>query len=137
MMKAFAEIAIFVVLSALCGFLGPVDDWKKGPWAERMLAYTLLRMRMEVGASTPIAPTKFVGNITSILNSPAAAVNAVETLGDAISFWNATEEIHTGRWAGWNKWARAVVKAVPAVDKTIKLVDLGSPDGRHMFTIYE
>ena len=135
MRKACAEITIFALLSLLC-CAGPVGDWKKGVWAERMLAYTLLRMRMEVGASS-IEPISFAKNTVSLLNSPAAAINAFETVGNVLQFWNMFNTIESGRWEGWSKWSRDLIEAMPGVDKTIKLVDIASPDGRHMFTMYE
>lgn len=140
--RALAEQAVFTVLTALCCSLGPVKDLKKGPWANRMLAYTLLRMKMEVSASSPLnlftgVNIGFLNNIVSTLNSPAAAINSVDRLSKLLLFWNAFDTIDSGRWAGHSVYTRDFVRAIPPVDKIINIIDLDSSDGTRMFSYFD
>lgn len=135
MRRAFAEQAVFAVLAALCCGLGPVKDLKKGPWAERMLAYTILRMKMEVSASNPLN-IQFFNNIVNTLNSPAAALNSIDRLSKLVMFWNAFDIVESGRWEGYPAYVRDFIRAIPPVDKIINVVDLDSSDGDRMFSYF-
>lgn len=140
--RALAEQAVFAILTFLCCSLGPVKDLKKGPWANRMLAYTLLRMKMEVSASSPLSlftgiNVGFINNIVNTLNSPAAALNSIDRLSKLVMFWNAFDIVESGRWEGYPAYIRDAIRAIPPVDKVINVVDLNSSDGDRMFSYFE
>lgn len=127
---AWAQAATFLMLTIICSMtMGWKDDDKR---SARLLAYSLLRLRTETGALVPW-PSTFFKNIFTLVQSPAAAVNSLETLTtllDMNSYWN---EVGSGRFKGWPKAIKAAYTMTP-VYNIGKLIDM--KDYNYMFNIF-
>ena len=131
--KALFELSTYLGFVMANTMMGPIKD-KDNEWGERMLAYQLKRMKMETGASIPWPPTLF-NNALTIIQSPAAAINSCNNILGLLEFWNMWHEIESGRYKGWTKWEKNLVKATPIVGNVLKTVDL--KDEEYMFTIFD
>ena len=132
MKRAIAEMATFLVLSGLIALIGPAKD-KEGLWADRMIIYQLKRLNLEVGASIPIHPSA-LDNMWTMLQSPAAAIKSFDNMGNLLQFWNVFNEVESGRYKGWNEYARDLIKATPWVGQVNKVIDITTED--YMFNIF-
>ena len=70
---------------------------KNNTWAKRMAQYQLRRIYLETGASIPFTPD-FFQNITTMLQSPAAAISSFNNIASLIEVWNIFEEIESGKY---------------------------------------
>ena len=127
---AWSQSAIFLMLSLMCMMtMGWKDDDDR---SSRILAYNLLRLRTETGALVPW-PSSFFHNVFTLVQSPAAAINSLETLTtllDMNSYWN---EVSSGRFKGWPKVIKAAYTMTP-VYNVGKLIDM--KDYNYMFNIF-
>ena len=133
MRRAFAEMSIFLTLAVIIRMIGPVTKNKDSTWHEKMLAYQLMRMKLEVGASMPFTPN-FSQNIVTMLQSPAAAITSCNNLLSLLEFWNMNEELQSGRYKGYSKYTRDVIHATPLLGNIIKAYDL--KEETYMFNIF-
>lgn len=131
MKRALTEIGIFATLAALIAMIGPEKD-RKGNWGERMAIYQLKRMYLETGASVPWLSA--IENASTILKSPAAAINSFNDILNIVQVWNMFNEIESGRYKGWSEWERDVTQAIPLYGQLKKVIDLSEED--YMFTIF-
>lgn len=130
--RAITETALFGVLTALVGMVGPAKD-KDGYWGKKMLNYQLRRMKLETGASIPL-PQEFIPNALAILQSPAAAIKSFNNLANVLYFWNASIEIESGRWKGYSIWTRDVLLSLPVYGPAKKVKELATEN--YMFQIF-
>lgn len=131
--KALFELSTYLGFVMANTMMGPIKD-KDNEWGERMLAYQLKRMKMETGASIPWPPTLF-NNALTIIQSPAAAINSCNNILGLLEFWNMWHEIESGRYKGWTKWEKNLVKATPIVGNVLKTIDL--KDEEYIFAIFD
>lgn len=133
MRRAFGELSVWGVLICLVSMMGHVKD-KKGHWAEKLVLYNLKRMKMETEASIPW-PSTFFQNVMTLLQSPAASINAVNNLGKLLEFQNMFHEIQSGRYKGWSEYERDAFTVLPYYGQINKVVDL--KDENYMFNIFD
>lgn len=129
--RAMTELISFGVIAALISMIGPEKD-KKGKWGERMVVYQLKRLQLETGASIPWFSA--LENASTILQSPAAAINSFNNLLEVVQVWNMFDEIESGRYKGWSEWERDFANAVPLLGQLRKVKDITDED--YMFTIF-
>lgn len=127
--RALTELGAFIILGILSSMVGDDADETFGT---KMLSYQLQRMKLEVGASIP-SPTA-LDNLWSILQSPAAAIQSFNNLGDLLCFWNIFNEIESGRYKGWSEYERDLIQLIPMYGQIQKVIDLPTED--YMFTIF-
>lgn len=131
--KASAEMALYVMLGIGIRLMGPEKD-RKGKWHERMIAYQLNRLRLEVGAAMPFN-MNFPKNILTLLQNPVASVNVVNNILETMSLWNMFDELEAGRYKGWSRWKRDFVTGIPIYGQIRKTLDLTNED--YLFTIFK
>ena len=129
--RATAEISEFLMLMVLVRLGGRVKDRDRS-WLDKMALYQIRRMYLEVGASMPVNEG-FFSNIFTLLQSPAASINTFEKISKVIQFWNAFDEIQTGRYQGWSEWQRDLYLSVPAFGQIRKAIDFDDS----MFSVFE
>lgn len=105
--RAMAEQLVLFSLLGLSFALGEPDDHKKEFWT-RMWIYQTKRAIMDVRGSTPYGIPR---EITKIINSPVAATNTVNAMMyPVVGLPDVTETIKSGRYRGWNKYGRNMLK---------------------------
>ena len=130
--RSLAEIGIFASLSVLLSMLGGPED-RKGVWHDRMILYTLNRMKLETGASMPLN-VGFLTNMWTILQSPAAALKQVDNLTTLVRFDKMFNEIESGRYKGWSEYEADLVRALPIYGQVRKVLDIENES--YMFNLF-
>lgn len=133
--RALAEITIFATTAITLALSGPISKKKQknNTWAKRMAQYQLRRIYLETGASIPLTPD-FFQNITTMLQSPAAAISSFNNIASLIEFWNIFEEIESGKYKGWSVYERDLVTALPIYGQLRKAIDLQTET--YMFNVF-
>lgn len=134
-MRAITETSIFLALSKICGVMGKAG-WKdkdSETWKKHVF-YHLLRMKLETGASFPWPPS-FIKNVTTLLQSPAAAISKFNNIGGLFEFWKMGEEITSGRYKGWTQYEKNLYNVIPLYSNIRKVVDMKSET--YMFNIFD
>ena len=131
--RARAEIAMFIVTALILGCMPKLKD-NKGLWWMRMVEYQLKRLKLDIGASTPIN-TKFFTNIETILQSPMAAIDGFNNIGNLLCIWNIGNEITTGRYKGWSEYLRDLIETIPIYNQITRMKDLSTEN--YMFTVLD
>lgn len=130
--RALSEMGMFATLSLLISMLGAPED-RKGVWHDRMILYSLNRMKLETGASMPLN-TEFLTNIWTLLQSPAAALKQLDNLTALVRFDNMFNEIESGRYKGWSEYEADLVRTIPVYGQIRKVVDIENES--YMFNIF-
>lgn len=130
--RSLSEMGIFVTLSVLISMLGGPED-RKGVWHDRMILYSLNRMKLETGASMPLN-AEFLTNIWTLLQSPAAALKQMDNLTTLIRFDKMFNEIESGRYKGWTEYEADLVRSLPIYGQIRKVVDIENES--YMFNIF-
>ena len=63
-----------------------------------------------------------------------AGIDGVNNIINALSFWNAADEIESGRYAGWSRWERDLFKAIP-YHNIVKAMDMRNDN--YMFRMFD
>lgn len=129
--KVFFQCTLFITTTA-CSVLAKGLSAKDRPWADKMLRYQIERLRLETAALVP--NLEMLKSFNQILQSPMAGVDGVNNIINALSFWNAADELETGRYAGWSRWERDVFKAIP-YHNIVKALDMR--DDNYMFRMFD
>lgn len=113
--RALTETSHFVVL---CLFLAlyKVGD-RDRPWLERLFEYQAKRLRTELGALIPSA--SMVGEMWTILKSPAAGLRTAESLGNMVGainplnygVFNEDAILQSGRYKGKSRGFKAIMES--------------------------
>lgn len=105
--RAMAEQIVLASLLCLSFGLGEPEDHKKEFW-HRMWIYQTKRAIMDVRGSTPYGVPM---EMTKMINSPIAATNTVNALMyPFVGLPDLNEQIQSGRYKGWNKYGRNILK---------------------------
>ena len=105
-----AELLMYFSLLGLSFTLGEPDDHKKEFW-RRWWIYQTKRALMDTEVSMP--HPKFFSNALTIINSPMASLNTINSLLYVIyGLYNGDlfTEVESGDYKGWNKYWRNIVK---------------------------
>ena len=129
--KAFFTSGMFIVMSGLAMLARGLSD-KDRPWAEKMLRYQIERLRLETGALVP--NITMLENFNQILQSPMAGIDGVNNILNALKFWQAADEIESGRYEGWSVWERNLFRAIP-YHNIVKAMDM--VDDNYMFRMFD
>lgn len=124
--RAFAEHVVLFSLLGLSFGLGEPEDHKKEYWY-RMWIYQTKRAIMEVNASVPLGIPQ---EVTKMINSPIAATNTVNALlYPFMGLPHITETLQSGRYKGWNKYGRNMLKYwAPFYNQVDQLIHLDEDD---------
>ena len=132
--RCASECLILGLAYALIVLAGDYKDHKNN-WARRNLIYQLRRIELEIGATNPLIlpSSKFFGgdnesyngkswsspvhNTITLLNSPIAATNTLNTFVDLVSFGKMTEYYEDGKFKGENKYLHTLEKDLPLYGK--------------------
>jgi len=128
--RSIAEVAHllgYIVLAAiLTGLAKGGDD---DEWLLQMSAYQANRAITEIGAMSPYLPVSLKEFFRTI-DQPMAGINQLKNLTNLFSPWEWGEEIERGRYKGYTKFERTLIKATPIVGQ---LKDLTSPEEKMVF----
>lgn len=105
--RVLSEVAMYFALIGLSFALGESDEHKR-EWWRRWWIYQVRRLMVDTEASLPLTP-KIVSSATTILNSPIASVNTVNSfLYTFYGIFNGdlTAELKSGPHKGENKYWR-------------------------------
>lgn len=130
--RALAELTMFGILSGLVTLMGPEKD-RKGVWGGRMAIYQAKRLKLEMSATIPIHP-EFLKNLMTIVQSPSASIKSFNNIAGLFQFNAMFNEIESGRYKGWNEYARNALNTIPYVGQIRKIGDITNED--YMFNIY-
>jgi len=123
--RAASEVTLLAALFGLSALVGDPGKYKGKYWA-RMWIYQLRRLILDEQASMPWGiPNEGV----TVLDSPIASINTINGIlypytGLINGDFNKT--IQSGRYEGWNKYGRNLLKNVPfykQIDQTIHIAD--------------
>ncbi len=129
--KAFFTSTLFMVMSGLAMLARGLSD-KDRPWAAKMLRYQIERLRLETGALVP--NMMMLENFSQILQSPMAGIDGVNNILNALKFWQAADEIESGRYEGWSVWERNLFRAIP-YHNIVKAMDMRNDN--YMFRMFD
>ena len=94
---------------------------------------------MEISASTPISytgiNTGFIKNITTMLNSPVAAVSQVDKLTKLLRITDIFSTIEGGKYDGENRYIHNLETVLPYYPQLVKAINMG--DDNALFAIFE
>ena len=124
--RAAAEVALlFGCLIPLSLYLGDPNKYKGEYW-KRMWIYQLRRLILDEQASMPWGiPNEGV----TVLDSPIASINTINGIlypVTGLTRGDLGKTIQSGRYKGWNKYGRNLLKNVPfykQIDQTIHIAD--------------
>lgn len=136
--RAMAEQLLIVCLLGLSFALGEPEDHKKEYWY-RMWIYQTKRALMDLNASTPVS-AKGLGlpqELTKMINSPIAATNTVNsTMYIFTGLPDLNEQIKSGRYKGWNKYGRNMLKYwMPFYNQIDQLQNMGEDES--IFAVFD
>lgn len=108
--RARTEVMLLALLTGFSFALGDPDEHKKEFW-RRFFIYQTQRMITETESSMP--GVKMPGSILTVLQSPMAGINTMNSMLYALyglTNGDILKEIQSGRYKGWNKYFRNIVK---------------------------
>ena len=136
--KALSEVVLLACLYGISAALGEPEDHKKEYWY-RMAIYQIRRLIHDEEASVPPIPLLtggFVSEGVTVLDSPVASVKTINGILYPITgVKDINKTIQSGRYKGWNKYGRNMLKLAPfynQIDQTIHLGDEG-----YVFSIFD
>lgn len=136
--KALSEVVLLACLYGISAALGEPEDHKKEYWY-RMAIYQIRRLILDEEASVPPIPFLtggFVSEGVTILDSPVASVKTINGILYPITgIKDINKTIQSGRYKGWNKYGRNILKIAPfynQIDQTLHLGDEG-----YVFSIFD
>lgn len=124
--RAVTEHLVLMSLLCLSFALGEPEDHKKEFWY-RMWIYQTKRSLMDVTGSTPLGMPM---EIDKLVNSPIAATNTVNALlYPFFGLPDIDDKIKSGRYKGWNKYGRNLLKYyVPFYNHIDQLQHMGEDE---------
>lgn len=130
--RVLSEIMIFSSLLGLSFALGDPSE-HKGKWWRRLWICQTKRMIFEEFASSPIG---MIPEAKKIIQSPIAFVNTISgILYPIYGIGDIGDTIKSGRYKGWNKYGRNVLKySVPFYNQLDQLVHMDSEDA--MYSVF-
>lgn len=131
--RAIAEQIVLASLLGLSFGLGEPEDHKKEFWM-RMWIYQTKRALMDVNASVPWGIPM---EMTKMINSPIAATNTVNALMYPLfGLPDLNEQIKSGRYKGWNKYGRNMLKYwVPFYNQINQLQNMAEDES--VFAVFD
>ena len=139
LMKTLSEILILLSISMLIrgiafGEDDDDDDDEKSRLAQ-FLKYQVYRTHLEIVATMPITPSQMMQNTLTMLQSPMAAINGIESAWNLIRLDHLFNEIETGSYKGMSVYHRDLLKAIPYYGQLRKLYDLATEE--YMFNLFK
>ena len=123
--RACSEVALLAALLGVSALVGDPNKYKGKYWA-RMWIYQLRRLILDEQASMPWGiPNEGV----TVLDSPIASINTINGIlypYTGLINGDFKDTIQSGRYKGWNKYGRNLLKNVPfykQIDQTLHIAD--------------
>ena len=136
--RALGEVALLVCLYGLSHALGDPDE-HKGEYWYRMAIYQVRRLILDEEASIPPIPLLtggFVSEGVKLLDSPVASVKTLNGILYPITgVGDLNDTIQSGRYTGWNKYGRNLLKNLPFYNQIDQSIHLG--DEAYAFGIFD
>ena len=137
LMKTLSEIIIMLSISMLIRgiALGDDDDDDEKSRLAQFMKYQLYRTNLEIVATMPIRLSQMVQNTLTILQSPMAAINGLESAWKLIRLDNMFREIDSGTYKGMSVYHRDALKSIPYYGQFRKFYDLSTEE--YMFNMFK
>lgn len=123
--RAISEVTLLAALFGVSALVGDPNKYKGEYW-KRMWIYQLKRLILDEMASMPVGiPNEGI----TVLDSPIASINTINGIlypYTGLIKGDYKETIQSGRYEGWNKYGRNLLKNVPfykQVDQTLHIAD--------------
>lgn len=124
---------MLMALAGLSACMGDPDD-HKGEFWYRLWLYVVKRCLFDEKAAT--IPGAIIEAKTIINNPIASAQTVAGILYPILGIMDAGETIESGRYKGWNKYARNIIKyTIPFYSQIDQLINIGTESG--MFQTFE
>ena len=135
-LKAISESLLLLSITMLLKgmLLGDDDDDDEKSRLAQFMKYQLYRTHMEIVATMPLTPFEAVQNMYTMLQTPMAAVNGLESAWKLLRIDNMFREIERGTYKGMSVWHRDALKAIPYYGQFRKFYDLSTED--YMFNMF-
>lgn len=135
--RALGEVTLLACLLCISGALGDPDD-HKGEYWYRMAIYQVRRLILDEEASVPPIPFLtggFVSEGVKVLDSPVASVKTFNgILYPVTGVKDIGKTIENGRFKGWNKYGRNLLKNIPFYNQIDQSLHIG--DEAYAFGIF-
>lgn len=132
--RALAEVVMLACLVGLSGALGDPDEHKKEFWY-RMWIYQVKRLILDERASVPWGIPK--EGIT-LLDSPVASIKTINGIlypVTGLMQGDASKTLQSGRYKGWNKYGRNLLKNAPFYNQIDQLLHMDEEN--YVFSIFD
>lgn len=109
------------LLALLTFITGKFDD-DEDVGVVNLFKYNLYRLKMETGAMIP--SLQFKDSITMLIKSPLPAMESINNVIGLLDLTLLTEEVGSGRYEGWSKWAKQLYLAIPGSRNVTRFIDM-------------
>ena len=132
--RAIAEVSLLACLYGLSHALGDPDDHKKEFWY-RMWIYQVKRLILDEEASTPWGIPK---EGVTLIDSPVASVKTINGILYPVTGLiqgDAGKTLQSGRYKGWNKYGRNLLKNAPFYNQIDQLLHMDEES--YVFSVFD
>lgn len=127
-LRAVAELGLFITLGAIVRSLKGAPDDDKDSWFNEYVAYSIIRLKADMGSLIPGLPMLNEG--VRIFDSPFAAVGTLKKIEQLFYLFDPdvwTTEIEQGVYKGYTKGQKILLEPVPFVRQFYNLFDPSEP----------
>lgn len=119
-LRAIKETSTMFSLGLVLKYAGEPD--KEDPGLLKYLSLVAHRTYTDITAGIP--SLQMVESIFTIIKSPVAAVNSLDTIINLLDVHLMFDEIENGRFEGWSRWAKNLYYAIPTVKNLDRLYQM-------------
>ena len=119
-LRAIKETSTMFSLGLVLKYAGEPD--KEDPGLLKYLSLVAHRTYTDITAGIP--SLQMVESIFTIIKSPVAAVNSLDTIINLLDVHLMFDEIENGRFEGWSRWAKNLYYAIPTVKNMDRLYQM-------------
>lgn len=119
-LRAIKETSTMFSLGLVLKYAGEPE--KEDPGLLKYLSLTAHRTYTDITAGIP--SLQMVESIFTIIKSPVAAVNSLDTIINLLDVHLMFDEIESGRFEGWSRWAKNLYYAIPTAKNLDRLYQM-------------
>ena len=131
-LRALKETSTMFSLGLVLKYAGEPD--KEDPALLKYLNLVAHRTYTDITAGIP--SSQMVQSTFTLIKSPMAAVNTLDTIVNLLDVHLMFDEIESGRFEGWTRWERNLYYSIPFAKNTDKLIQLLYKDDLSLFLPY-
>lgn len=119
-LRAIKETSTMFCLGLVLKYAGEPE--KEDPGLLKYLSLAAHRTYTDITAGIP--SLQMVESIFTIIKSPVAAVNSLDTIINLLDVHLMFDEIESGRFEGWSRWAKNLYYAIPTAKNLDRLYQM-------------